>query len=224
MEAKFKKIQIMVFVITILILFGIWGINGYDNTWLYVTAAIVAIPTSWYFTGKRNTDRVPILYIMVGVGFSGKSTLSKKIAEHTHAIRISQDEVWVENQEALNLEKDSAEQWRMIVRLCEQKITEELKKGNSVVFDNTNLKRSYRDILRQLASSVGAVAKVIYLDTSEDVQRARQEANKLSGDRHDVEQVWLDKAKKELEIPTAEEGAFFYTPDGDIQKFLYTLK
>lgn len=41
---KMKKIEIALFIATLAILFAVWSINGYDDTWLYVTAAIIAIP------------------------------------------------------------------------------------------------------------------------------------------------------------------------------------
>lgn len=36
------------------------------------------------------------LYIMCGLAFSGKSTLARKIAEHTNSKLIAFDKLWVE--------------------------------------------------------------------------------------------------------------------------------
>lgn len=47
---------------------------------------------------------MPTLYIMCGVGFSGKSTLAKKIAEHTGAMLVSQDALYFEKEKELNLD------------------------------------------------------------------------------------------------------------------------
>src|SRR3990167_7901222 len=58
---------------------------------------------------------VKILYIMCGVGFSGKSTLAKQIAEHTGAVLVSQDALFFEKEKELNLDQDSDEKWRMIL-------------------------------------------------------------------------------------------------------------
>ena len=52
---------------------------------------------------------------MVGVGFSGKSTLAKKIAEHFDIPLISQDAMFFEKEKELNLDQDSDEQWRMLL-------------------------------------------------------------------------------------------------------------
>ena len=50
-----KKIQIIVFIIALIVLTTVWAINGYDDTWLYVTAAIIAIPVSWYSFSQKNS-------------------------------------------------------------------------------------------------------------------------------------------------------------------------
>ena len=39
---------------------------------------------------------MPKLYIMCGLAFSGKSTLARKIAEHTNSKLIAFDKLWVE--------------------------------------------------------------------------------------------------------------------------------
>lgn len=54
MQLRMKKIQIIVFIATLAILTVVWSVNGYDDTWLYVMAAFIAVPTSWFFLGKGN--------------------------------------------------------------------------------------------------------------------------------------------------------------------------
>src|SRR3989344_6324144 len=119
----------------------------------------------------------PILYIMCVVGFSGKSTLAKRIAEHTGAVLVSQDALFFEKEKELNLDQDSDEQWRMLLDMCLDKIRENLKEGKSVVFDNTNTKFEHREELREAAKSVGAETKVIFLDTPVEIQKERQYKN-----------------------------------------------
>lgn len=53
------------------------------------------------------------LYIMCGLAFSGKSTLARKIAEHTGSKRIAFDELWVEKDKEQPVPK-SDEGWRFI--------------------------------------------------------------------------------------------------------------
>ena len=51
------------------------------------------------------------LYIMCGVGFSGKSTLAKKISEYIGATLINQDDLYFENYKKIHLDLDSDEHW-----------------------------------------------------------------------------------------------------------------
>lgn len=165
----------------------------------------------------------PILYIMCGVGFSGKSTLAKKIAGHTRAVLVSQDGMYFEKKDELGVDQDDDGQWRMLLDMCLKRILENLSQGRSVVFDNTNTKFEHREELRRLAGRVGAETKVVFLDTPIEVQKERQERNKLTQERHDVKQEYLDQAIKELEIPTETENVLVFKPDTDLDFFLAKL-
>lgn len=163
------------------------------------------------------------LYIMCGVGFAGKSTLAKKIAEHTGATLVSQDAMYFEKEEELRLDPDSDEQWRMILTMCHGKIREELGGGNSVVFDDTSLQVSHRDELRDIARETSAETKVVFLDTPVEVQKERQARNKITGERHDVEQHHLDKAIEDLQPPTEGEHVIVVKPGYDFSEIIPQL-
>jgi predicted kinase len=160
---------------------------------------------------------------MCGVGFSGKSTLAKKIAARTNATLVSQDSMFFEKEHGLNLDLDNDEQWEMILNLCKERIETELTKGNSVVFDDTSLRVEHRNNLREIAKAAGADAKVIFLNTSIEIQKQRQERNKITGERHDVKQEYLDQAIAELEIPKIDENTSVFEVDADVDEFLKTL-
>ncbi len=51
---KTRKFEIAMFIAVLIILFVIWMKNGYDETWYFVVAAIIAIPISWYSFGKKQ--------------------------------------------------------------------------------------------------------------------------------------------------------------------------
>ena len=166
---------------------------------------------------------MPTLYIMCGVGFSGKSTLAKKIAEHTGAILVSQDALYFELEKKLSLDQDSDDQWRMLLDMCKDRIGENLKAGKSVVFDSVNTRFEHREEIRKVADDLGVQSKVVFLDTPIEVQKERQEKNRLSGDRHDVKQEYLDQAIAELEIPTEQENVLVFKPNTDLDEFLKLL-
>lgn len=166
----------------------------------------------------------PILYIMCGVGFSGKSTLAKEIADYTEAILVSQDGMYFEKKDELNIDEDDDNQWRMLLDMCKERIFENLTQGRSVVFDNINTRYEHRQELRDLARSAGATTRVIFLDTPLEVQKERQLINRQTGERHDVKQEYLDSAIAELEVPTQDENTFIFRPNDDLEAFLKALK
>lgn len=166
---------------------------------------------------------MPFLYIMVGVGFAGKSTLAKNIAEHFHITLVSQDGLFFEKEKELNLNEDNDEQWEMLLTMCKQRIKELMISGQSVVFDNVNLKKAHRDELRGLVKEVNGKAVVVYLDTPEEILNKRQDRNKVTRERHDVKQEYLDDAKVQLEIPTIDEDTYVFTPETDLADFISKL-
>lgn len=166
---------------------------------------------------------MPKLYIMSGVGFSGKSTLAKKIAEYTGATLVSQDGLFFEKEKEWNIDQDSDEQWRMLLDMCLERIRQLLSEGTSVVFDNTNTRHQHREEVRQVALAIGAEPVVVFLDTPIEVQKERQERNRITKERHDVKQEYLDQAIAELEIPGEDESVRVFKPDTNLEEFLKTL-
>lgn len=160
---------------------------------------------------------------MCGVGFSGKSTLAKKIAEKTGAVLVSQDEMFFEMEKKQKMDQDSDDEWKMLLEMCKQKILENLKQGNSVVFDSVNTKFEHRQEIRVLANQTNAISKVIFLDTPIEIQKQRQLKNKETGERHDVKQEYLDQAIIELEPPTESENVLVFKPDTNLEEFLSNL-
>lgn len=169
---------------------------------------------------------MPTLYIMVGVGFSGKSTLAQKIAEYLDIPLVSQDAIFHEIEDRHTFDNNNPEdkdKWRAVLDLSHERLSDFLSNGKSVVFDNVNLKLKHRNELRRIADKAGAKTVVIYLDTPEEILNKRQHDNKTTGERHDVKQKYLDDAKRQLEIPTADENTFVFTPETNLEDFLNKL-
>lgn len=49
-----KKTEIVIVVAALAVLGGVWALNGYEDTWLYIAAGVIAIPASWFFFGKKK--------------------------------------------------------------------------------------------------------------------------------------------------------------------------
>jgi len=161
----------------------------------------------------------PTLHIMCGLAFSGKSTLAKRIAEYTESEIIAFDKLWVEEDKVKHIQKD-ADGWKYIRKVAQEKILKTLKQGKSVIYDDNNAKREHREELRDIAKEAQAESTVIYLNTPLEVIGAREEANKVSQDRHEVESHNFQKVLEDLEVPSGDEGTLIFTPETDMIGFL----
>lgn len=163
------------------------------------------------------------LYIMCGLAFSGKSTLSRKITDHLGARRIAFDELWIEKEkEGVILQED--EGWKYIRKVGLDEIAKTLDEGISVVYDDNNPKFEHREEVRKIAKKVGAKDLVIYLNTPMETIQARENINKNTGERHEVETVNFQKVTKDLEVPTSNEKFVEFTPETNIQTFLQNIE
>lgn len=164
-----------------------------------------------------------ILYIMCGLGFSGKSTLAKKIAEYKNIELVSQDAIYFEKEKELDPNLTSDEEWELIWNISIDRIIEKLKEGKSVVYDSTNTKKEHRDRFRKIALENEAKVVVVYLQTPDKLLIERQMKNKETKERHDVKQEYLDQARRELEIPTEDENLFLFTPETNFEEWIKKL-
>ena len=160
---------------------------------------------------------------MCGVAFSGKSTLSKKIAEYKKATLVSQDTLWFKKKKEFNLDPDSDEDWDRVLQLSKSVVKDTLMKDDSVVFDDISLKYSDRESLRNLAKECEAEAVLVYLDTPRNVQQERQNKNLETKERHDVPEHLIHWGLEELEIPQKNEKAIIFSPETDIADWLSKL-
>ncbi len=162
------------------------------------------------------------LYIMCGPAFAGKSTLARKIAERIGSKLVAFDTMWVEEDKKNSVPRD-AEGWRYIRDKAQEEVLRFLKEGISVVYDDNNPKRDHREELKRVAEKAGTEAFVVYLNTSLDVIREREKANRISQDRHDVEPENFEKVLSDMEAPTPDENVLVFKPDTDSETFLKSL-
>ncbi len=162
------------------------------------------------------------LYIMCGLAFSGKSTLARKIAEHTGSKLVAFDKIWVEKDKEKPVPKGT-DGWRYIRDVAQEEVSSALRASNSVVYDDNNPKKEHREELRRVAKEAGVSATVIYLDTPLNTIRARETANRTSQERHDVEPENFEKVMVDLEIPGEDENTIIFTPEMNFEDFIKSL-
>lgn len=165
------------------------------------------------------------LYVMCGLPFSGKTTLAKKIAEHTGSKLVTFDQLWLE------LEKDTTpasflkgvEGWRLTRRVAKERIAESFKNSRSVVYDDINVRFEHREELREVARQHGAIPVVVYVDTPSAIREERKKENLFTKRRHDVDPVNSRKALAQFEEPVPPEDVIVFTSENNLEEWLGKL-
>lgn len=159
---------------------------------------------------------------MCGLAFSGKSTLARKIADFTNSKLIAFDNLWVKKEKEKQITQ-GVEGWRSIRKLAQEKIVKSLKNGDSVVYDDNNIRFEHREELRKIARKLGIREVVIYLSTSMDIIRQRESINKITGERHEVASKNFQTVLQQLQIPTTKENVVEFIPEMNVDKWLNNL-
>ena len=162
------------------------------------------------------------LYIMCGPAFSGKTTLSKLIAQKTSAKRFAFDEIWVEKEET-GTDLGGTEGWKHVREAALDEILETLRSGVSAVYDENNPKREHRKEFADAARRAGFQSVVVFMDIPLETIRSRRLANLTSQERHDVDDKNFDKVLNDLERPGDDEDALTFTPDTELEEFVNKL-
>lgn len=156
------------------------------------------------------------LFIMSGLPFSGKSTLSKKISQSLGIKRISFDEVWVDSEKLNNF----VPTWENITQKCEDIVADELKNNRSVIYDNLGDKPNNRDKMQQLALANNADFKIIYINISKEEVLKRRQENLLTQSRHQVSDFNFNTALDSFSPPTPSENPTIFTPNLNVEEWV----
>lgn len=150
-------------------------------------------------------------YILVGLPFSGKTTLSKAISEKLGIPRVNLDEVKFEmGFEGVSDNHMTHEQWKEIFDETDKRVAEHLKQGKSVLHETSWTKRWKRDRARKLATDLGIDSVVIYVKVPQEVARERWLKNRDEQNRFDLPEDVFEEAAKEFEIPRQDENLIVY--------------
>ncbi|MSU54648.1 MAG: ATP-binding protein [Candidatus Staskawiczbacteria bacterium] len=146
------------------------------------------------------------LWIVCGFPYSGKTYIGKKILEQTSCVYVSIDNILEELHYDWNTNKlPNKEGWKKVFDISYQQIGEALGKDLNVLYDSTNHTRVSRDVLREVAKSVNADARVIYIDVPAKVIIDRWQENKKEKSRFVLDENLLHQTIEAMEIPTDDE-------------------
>ncbi len=153
----------------------------------------------------------PVLYLMVGLPCSGKTTLAKQIEQETGAVRFTPDEwhLFLFGDDFHQSEEHDARHDR-VEALMWQIGRKLLQKRVSVILDFGFWAKEQRDEKRDEAQALGANFQICYLDTPLPELLRRVETRNLTGENvftsitpEDMRQwaaLFQPPGKEELEV------------------------
>lgn len=148
------------------------------------------------------------LWILCGLPYSGKTYIGKKILKQISCAYVSIDNILEELNYNWNLNKlPDDEGWKKVFDISYKKIKEGLGKSLNVLYDSTNHTKASRDKLREIAKSVSADVRVIYIDVPAKLAIERWEENKKQKNRFVLDENLLHQTIEAMEIPTIDEKA-----------------
>src|SRR5689334_894608 len=126
----------------------------------------------------------PVLYIMSGLSFSGKTTLAKQLIKPLHAELLSYDfDIWSVYKTTLPPDISKTDEWVTLETTARERIAALLEAGKNIIFDDLNVEKRDRDALRETAYASNAHSLVIYMDVPAEVAIERQKTNDVTRGR-----------------------------------------
>ncbi|HEX6706531.1 MAG TPA: ATP-binding protein [Albitalea sp.] len=155
--------------------------------------------------------RAPVLLLMCGVAFAGKTTLARRIASRCGHHRISLAEILGQGP-SLDL---APAQWERAADEAARQIDRLLGHGHDVVLDDSNASRVRRDRLRAVARHQDAKCLLVYLPLTLEQGLQRLAADRVEHARPDVSEPLYRDHVARFEPPAADEPALWFLPGED---------
>lgn len=161
------------------------------------------------------------LYIFCGLPFSGKTTITKRLADLLSWKRIDLDEVKFDlfgiNVKDADIDQEG---WDKIYQEMYQRIDRALDMGETVIQDAGNFTKSERDIVRGIGEKHAAEAITVFVDTSVNEARKRLTQNRNSKERFNVSDEDFESTVKEMEPPGESEKHLIYKETDSIESWI----
>jgi tRNA uridine 5-carbamoylmethylation protein Kti12 len=143
------------------------------------------------------------LFILCGFPYSGKSYVSSQLQQQTDITVVAIDDIF----KAKGFDWDtnvlpSVTEWGQIFNESYETVKENLLQGKNVLYDSTNQTVVSRNMLREVAESVGADACVLYIKTPVETVWQRWEENYNNPKRSVVSRELVQQTIDMFEEPT----------------------
>jgi len=146
----------------------------------------------------------PLVVIMVGTPSSGKSTLTKKLAEK-FPLTVFSEEYMTSflSPRATFLKRNSAEVFQLAVKTIESL----MRKGKASIYDANIKTRQQRDLIKVVVEENGGTYLLIYLNCPKEVCYQRLQKHNLEVNRGESKGFILDKDFFEYEVSSTKAPA-----------------
>lgn len=167
------------------------------------------------------------LYIMTGVPYSGKTTLTKELTKKIKVKVVSADEI-LGKKDIWGKRHPTQNEWEMAYLEAVEEIKNYLIQGKSVIFDESNLEYRQRENLRKIAKNLEVEAVLIYLIITKDEAIKRWQSNLKTKIKKQLSWEFFEKTFELFEEPQDDEKPIVYNQGVDlktwIEKNIATIK
>ncbi len=144
----------------------------------------------------------PVLYLFVGYPGAGKTTVAQIVAQATGGVHL-----WADQErhkrfgEATHTVAESSELYRQLNDETAQLLSE----GKTVIFDTNFNFFADRENLRRIATKHGAVTRLIWVTTPEQLAKDRATAQTRNGYNSKMSLEQFSSITSKLEVPSDDE-------------------
>lgn len=163
----------------------------------------------------------PIQYLLIGLPYSGKTTLAKELVKHIGAAHINIDQLKFDKGYTDVGDDDVPDQvWEEIFAEADILLVQYLHKGKNVANEYAWITKQWRDRARNVAAKARFDTKLIYIKIPHEVIYQRWQENNQTKARFHWSKEELDKFIADFEEPTSDENILIYDQAQPIEIWL----
>jgi predicted kinase len=170
-------------------------------------------------TRDAQTTLRPILLLLCGLPFAGKTTLATALAQRFRWQYISLDAINTQRGIGLNGQSIEPNEWSKTYAEAYHRVGACLSEARSVIYDETNFTRRQRDQLRAIADTRGAATHVVYISVPEAEARRRWVQNRITQERGDIRDEDFVYVAKYFEPPASDEAAIICESTQEVREW-----
>jgi predicted kinase len=150
----------------------------------------------------------PILYILCGLPYCGKSTLTNELVKR-FGFEIGSVDKQIDKY-GMDTDKMSQKDWNTVYSEAYENVKSNLARGETVIFDMGHLKKSERNTARSIAEAFGTNHMLVYINTPKEEIEKRWEENEKTKIRGQLSRRVLDMAYSLWEEPAEDENPILF--------------